>query len=82
MTIERKKRILVVDDDLSIISFLREILETEYVLRTATSGEEALDSLSSFQPDIVLLDVMMPGINGYETCRKIKKRSSTWHGSR
>ena len=79
MTIERKKRILVFDDDLSIISFLREILETEYVLKTATSGEEALSSLSSFQPDIVLLDVMMPGINGYETCRRIKSSEDFAH---
>jgi len=70
---DNKTKILVVDDDPSIISFLREILESEYNLKTAYSGEEALGLFKDFAPEIVLLDVMMPGIDGYETCRRIKE---------
>jgi len=70
---EKKNNILVVDDDPMIVEFLCEILEEDYNLLTACSGEEALEHLKQFNPDVILLDIMMAGIDGYETCRIIRK---------
>jgi len=67
------KRILIVDDCPVNVEILRELLQDDYELATAASGEECLDKLRQFSPDLVLLDIMMPGINGYETCRRIKE---------
>jgi response regulator RpfG family c-di-GMP phosphodiesterase len=66
------ERILIVDDDAAIRRLLRSVLETEYGVADAASGEEALEVLPLFLPRLVLLDVMLPGIDGYETCRRIK----------
>lgn len=66
-------RILIVDDDRLNIHILRGILKAEgYQLDSAGSGEEALKKYPEFTPDLVLLDVMMPGINGFQTCRQLK----------
>ncbi len=67
-----KRRILIVDDSPVNVDILVELLEDEFELATAETGEDALRQLPSFAPDIVLLDIMMPGIDGYETCRRIK----------
>lgn len=67
-----KKRILIVDDDGLNRDILCEILEDDYELATAESGESGLDKMTEFGPDLVLLDIMMPGIDGYEVCRQIK----------
>ncbi|MCP4757059.1 MAG: response regulator [Proteobacteria bacterium] len=67
-----KHRILVVDDDPMILKFLTEILERDYQLVTVASGEEALMVMNRFKPDIILLDIMMPGLDGYEVCRKTR----------
>jgi signal transduction histidine kinase len=68
------RKILVVDDDRLNISILGRILKTEgYVLAEAASGERALEVYHEFRPNLVLLDVMMPGIDGFETCRRLKK---------
>ncbi len=70
----RGRKILIVDDDRLNIRILGGILRGEgYVLADAISGETALDRYASFQPDLVLLDVMMPGIDGFETCRQLNK---------
>ncbi len=67
------RRILVVDDDRLNIRILGGILRPEgYVLAEADTGERALEVLAEFKPHLVLLDVMMPGIDGFETCRRIK----------
>lgn len=71
-------RILAVDDSLLNLKVL-EILLADYTLQTATSGAEALEIAPSFRPDVVLLDVMMPGIDGYATCRKIRDNPSLRH---
>ena len=63
-------RILLVDDHPTNIAVLREILSDDYVLAAATSGEAALVLAPDFQPALILLDIMMPGIDGYETCRR------------
>jgi len=67
------QRILIVDDSPTNVEILRELLYDHYELETAASGEECLQKLLTFSPDLVLLDVMMPGIDGYETCRRIKQ---------
>ena len=67
-----KGRILIVDDIPTNVDILRRILRKEYDLDTAASGEECLAKLPAFKPQLVLLDIMMPGIDGYETCRRIK----------
>lgn len=63
-----RNRILIVDDNPTNIDILEEMLEASYQVATSTSGEEALEVAEDFKPDLVLLDVMMPGIDGYETC--------------
>jgi OmpR family response regulator RpaB len=70
-------KILVVDDEASI----RRILETRLKLAgfnvvTAGDGQEALEHFHSFQPDLVILDVMLPKMDGYEVCREIRKTKS------
>ncbi|MEO6878679.1 MAG: response regulator [Gemmatimonadaceae bacterium] len=70
--------ILVVDDERRNRDLLEVILKSEgYRVSTAASGEDALDRLSRTCPDLVLLDVMMPGIDGYTVAVKIKSDPST-----
>lgn len=67
------KKILVVDDTPLNVKLLADRLSAGgYDIATASSGEEALEKVAQWQPDIVLLDVIMPGMNGYEVCRKIR----------
>lgn len=68
-------KVLIVDDEPINVKLIEEILEYEdkFLCRAAASGEEALSILSEYHPDIILLDIMMPGISGYEVCRRIKK---------
>jgi putative two-component system response regulator len=68
-----RKRILVVDDELANISIMREILKSDYTVIAATSSERALALvLSASPPDLILLDVMMPGMDGHEMLRRIR----------
>jgi CheY-like chemotaxis protein len=71
---EEKTKILIVDDEKTNIKILLEILEfeDEYITKSASSGEECLAILPEFHPDVILLDIMMPGLDGYEVCRRIK----------
>ena len=62
-------RILIVDDHPVNRAVLEELLRDEYETATAESGEEAKSRAPEFRPDLVLLDVMMPGISGFEVCR-------------
>jgi DNA-binding response OmpR family regulator len=73
---ERRKRVLIVDDNAMNVDVLHRILRKEFELDTATSGDECLAKLSTFKPQLVLLDIMMPGMDGYETCRRIKSGPS------
>ncbi len=65
-------RVLIVDDDPSVRRLLRAVLAFDHALEEASTGEEALEKLPEFAPGVVLLDIMMPGIDGHETCRRIK----------
>ncbi len=66
-------KILVVDDDSSITELLQYNLEQQgYIVQTVHSGKEALEIARDFQPNLVLLDIMMPGLDGVETCRILR----------
>jgi DNA-binding response OmpR family regulator len=70
-------RILVVDDDPDVVYVIKSILTREgFEVVEAASGEECLEKIKETSPSMVLLDVMMPGIDGWETCRKIKSIES------
>ena len=71
-------RVLVVDDTPQNVKLLADILGAKgFVAITAANGEEALAKLAAEQPDIVLLDVMMPGLSGYDVCRRIRADPAT-----
>jgi two-component system cell cycle response regulator len=73
-------RVLVVDDILSNVKLLEAKLSAEYFeVITACNGEQALGRVTADLPDIVLLDVMMPGMDGFEVCRRIKANAKTTH---
>ena len=68
-------RILIVDDNAINVDILRRLLCKEFELATAASGEECLALVPTFKPQLVLLDIMMPGMDGYEACQRIKSSS-------
>lgn len=69
----KNKKVMVVDDDLDLLSFVTATLEFEgYQVEQAQSGKEALEILQNWKPDLVILDVNMPVLNGLETLKKIK----------
>lgn len=73
-------RVLVVDDILANVRLLEAKLAAEYFdVVTAMNGVDALEAVQRTKPDIILLDVMMPGIDGIEVCRRIKSNSQTQH---
>lgn len=72
-----KPRILVVDDTPANIKVLSEVLRHDYELSVATDGDQALELASQQPPDLVLLDIMMPGMDGYEVCRRLKANPAT-----
>ncbi|MEE4380164.1 MAG: hybrid sensor histidine kinase/response regulator [Candidatus Competibacteraceae bacterium] len=74
-----REKILIVDDNPTNIEILQEYLEDNYDLEIASSGEEALEKAASFQPAIILLDIMMPGMDGYEVCKRVRATPSLAH---
>ena len=71
-------KILVVDDTPQNVKLLKDLLEVKgYAVATAASGEEALTRLEVEKPDLVLLDVMMPGMSGYDVCRRLRENPQT-----
>lgn len=78
MITERRKKILIVDDEPSMVSVLqRHVSNAGYEYEIASNGREALEKIKKEQPDLVLLDLMMPGMNGFETCRHIRASEAT-----
>ena len=67
-----QSRILIVDDHAANVEILKKLFGDSYELATAESGAKALVEADHFRPDIILLDVMMPGMDGYETCRRLR----------
>ncbi|MCX8115823.1 MAG: response regulator [Burkholderiaceae bacterium] len=75
-----KRRVLIADDEPNILTALEFLLKRAgYDVRTATNGEEALALVESYAPDLVLIDIMMPGKSGYEVCQRIRERSDWRH---
>ena len=71
------EKVLVVDDDPNICDVLRMYLENEgYSVILAYDGEEALVKFNALKPDIILLDVMLPTLDGWQVCREVRKKSS------
>ncbi|MCG6553691.1 MAG: response regulator [Candidatus Magnetominusculus sp. LBB02] len=76
---EQKYKVLIVDDEAGNRQILRQILKDKYRLFFAAEGMTALELAAQSCPDLVLLDIMMPQMDGYETCRRLKAVSET-HG--
>jgi two-component system alkaline phosphatase synthesis response regulator PhoP len=75
-----KGKILVVDDEIYIVHILDFSLAMEgYEVLTALDGEQALEKARSEQPDLIVLDIMMPKLDGYETCKMLKADDRTRH---
>lgn len=73
-----KQVILVVDDSPDDIALISQVLRETYQVRVATNGKDALHiAFSSNPPDLILLDITMPGMDGYEACRQLKSDSQT-----
>ncbi len=73
-----RKRILVVDDEIYIVHILEFSLTMEgYDVITAADGEEALRRVEEDEPDLVVLDIMMPRMDGYEVCRRLREDPAT-----
>ena len=71
-------KILVVDDDINICEAIKLYLVNEgYEVKTANDGEEGIKAFKSFEPDLVLLDIMLPQLDGWQVCREIRKTSAT-----
>ena len=70
-------KVLIVDDDKNICDLLRVYLEKEgYTTMISNDGEEAVVKFNALHPDVVLLDVMLPGMDGWQVCREIRKKSN------
>lgn len=77
-TVPDKKTVLVVDDEAINISLLAQILKGIYKVKIAKDGDKALQiAAMAPPPDLILLDVMMPGIDGFEVCRRLKANPAT-----
>ena len=73
---EPRRRILIVDDEPNIVLSLEFLLRQQgYDVAVARDGEEALAAAAAQRPDLVVLDVMLPGLDGFEVCRRLRERS-------
>ena len=73
-----RTKILVVDDDPALTKLVKTILEAEdYMVYSAESGEEALGEVPKLRPDLIILDIILPGIDGYDTCKILKTDDHT-----
>src|SRR6185369_16947049 len=72
-----RHKILVIDDTPANISILNETLKEQYDVFFATCGSEGLKVAAALLPDLILLDVMMPGMDGFQVCRRLKENGAT-----
>ena len=72
-----KKKILIADDEPSIRLTVRKMLDKDYIVLEATNGEEAVDIARGQGPDLILMDLMMPKMDGYTACHAIKTDQAT-----
>ncbi|XPV67388.1 MAG: response regulator [Halarcobacter sp.] len=77
---QNKKRVLIVDDVSANIHFLMDILKEKYIIIAATNGHKALEIIyNKIKPDIILLDIIMPNMDGYEVCKILRDDKNTSH---
>ena len=74
---KNKNRIFIVDDIPDNLHLLKQILQDDYKLSFATSGKNAIKAIEIILPDLILLDIMMPKMDGFEVCRKLKSKEKT-----
>lgn len=75
---ESRNRVLIADDNPVNVELLEAFLaERDYEIGVAVDGKDVLDKVASFQPDVILLDVMMPKLSGFEVCKKLKGDEAT-----
>lgn len=80
MKVDRvKTKVLVIDDNKEILWLIQEVLEDEYQVLTATDGEKGLNILKTETPELIITDIMMPGVDGIELTRQIKQNKHTMH---
>ena len=73
-------KIMVVDDEPDVLYLVRKILEKEgYEVAVAYSGKDCLDTVEDVRPDLIILDIMMPGLDGWEVARTLKNQEQTKH---
>lgn len=77
--VQEKSKILAVDDNSINLAVIEELLGSQYNLITVSTGIDALKVAQEFQPDLILLDIMLHGMNGYEVCQEVRKSSSLRH---
>jgi DNA-binding response OmpR family regulator len=76
------KRILIADDEPNIVVSLEFLMRQKgYEVKVATNGEDALAAVGEFAPNLILLDVMMPRLSGYDVCQKVRENPA-WAGIR
>lgn len=77
MRTQNKARLLVVDDESFNFTFYTHVLGEQFELKYAQSGEQCLKEALTFHPDVIMLDVCMPGLDGFDTCRILKNTPET-----
>lgn len=76
---ETPRRVLVIEDEESVAKVLKRRLEVSgYLTHTVARGEDALSYMTEHRADLVILDIMLPDLNGYEVSRELRKRYSHW----
>ena len=74
---EKKNKLLIIDDDTTTLMELIGILKQEYTISTAKSGMSALENIGKTAPDLILLDLIMPGMSGFDVMTKLNQSDST-----
>ncbi|MFH2059534.1 MAG: response regulator [Pseudomonadota bacterium] len=75
-----QKKILIVEDEPNIVIPLEFLMEqNDFDVKVAITGEEAIETIESFNPDLILLDIMLPGMDGYEVCQKVRQNPKLPH---
>lgn len=76
---QRKGKILAVDDDPMNLAVMEELLGDDYAIKSLSNGSGVVETARNFRPDLVLLDIMMPGVNGYEVCQLLRSQPDFKH---
>ncbi len=75
--VEKKTKVLIADDEKDVINIIRDSLDPSFEIIEAKNGKEALGMVFAESPDILILDIMMPDMDGYKVCEELKKHEQT-----